>query len=57
MRRVVTGVLVQVEITYYNEAGQVEGRPPKPVQFGVSEANIPEPVLEWVRNNIQKEVE
>jgi len=52
MRQVITGLLVQVEITGYNESGQVAGRPDKPVQFTVLEADIPEPVLEWVRKMI-----
>ena len=52
MRQVITGLLVQVEITGYNEAGQVAGRPEKPVQFVALEADIPEPVLEWARQMI-----
>lgn len=52
MRQVITGLAVQVEITGYNEAGQVAGRPDKPVTFQVLEADIPEPVLEWVRQRL-----
>ena len=52
MRQAITGLLVNVEITGYDEAGRVAGRPDKPVQFTVLEADIPEPVLEWVRQMI-----
>lgn len=53
MRQVITGILVQVEITNYNEAGQVTSRPKSP-QFAVLEAEIPESVLEWVRQMVAK---
>jgi hypothetical protein len=49
MRQVITGLLVQVEITGYDEAGRVAGRPDKPIQFSTLEADIPADVLEWVR--------
>jgi hypothetical protein len=52
MKQVITGLLVNVEITGYNDAGQVAGRPDKPVQFTALEADIPETVLEWVRQKI-----
>jgi hypothetical protein len=52
MKQVITGLLITVEVTGYNEAGQVAGRPDKPVQFAVLEADIPEAVLDWVRQKI-----
>jgi hypothetical protein len=52
MRQAITGLAVQVEITGYNELGQVAGRPEKPVGFTVLEADIPETVLEWVRQRL-----
>ena len=52
MRQAITGLAVQVEVTGYNDAGQVAGRPEKPVVFTVLEADIPEAVLEWVRQKI-----
>ena len=52
MRQVITGLLVQVEITGYDEAGRVAGRPDKPVQFSTLEADIPEAVLDWVRQRL-----
>lgn len=52
LRLEITGLIVQVEITGYNKAGQVAGRPKQPVQFTVLEASIPKNVLDWVRSNI-----
>lgn len=52
MRNAVTGLLIQVEITAYNDAGQVAGRPEKTPQFSVLEANIPPEVLAWVKQAI-----
>jgi len=54
MRQVITGLVVNVEITQYNEAGQVCGRPPKAPAFSVLEADIPENVIEWVRGCLAK---
>ena len=52
MKQVVTGLAVQVEITGYNDFGQVAGRPEKPVVFTVLEADIPEAVMAWVTQKI-----
>ena len=56
MRTVVTGLVVQVEITKYNDDGKKLGHVlaegGKPPLFSVAEADIPEPVLEWVRQTI-----
>jgi len=48
MKQVITALVVQVEVTNYNEAGQVAQRPEMP-RFVAIEADIPEPVLEWVQ--------
>lgn len=56
MRNVVTGLVVQVEVTQYSDdnkkAGNIIGKDGKPLGFAVSEADIPELVLEWVRAQI-----
>jgi len=56
MRTVITGLVVQVEITKYNDdgkkAGHVLAEGGKPPLFSVAEADIPEPVLEWVRQMV-----
>ena len=57
MRDVVTGLVIQVEVTRYNDDNKkmgnvlAEGGKQPPV-IQVSEADIPEPVLEWVRQKI-----
>ena len=56
MRQVITGLVVQVEITRYNDenkkTGHILAEGGKPPLFSVAEADIPEPVLEWVRQMI-----
>lgn len=56
MRQVITGLTVQVEITQYNENGQVEGRAlgegNRPIVFTALESKIPPAVVEWVRQSI-----
>lgn len=52
MREVVTGLIVQVEVTGYNDDGQVVGRPEKPPTFQALEASIPPEVLRWVREKV-----
>lgn len=56
MRQVITGLVVQVEVTQYNDEGQVAGRvlaqDGKPPVFSVAEADIPASVLEWARQKI-----
>lgn len=54
MRQVITGILVQVEITNYNEAGQVASRPKVSPQFAVLEADIPESISVWVHQMIER---
>jgi len=54
MRQVITGLVVTVEVTQYNDANQVCGRPAKAPQFSILEADIPENVLEWVRGCLAK---
>lgn len=57
MKQVVTGLVVQVEVTGYDDEGRVVGRGTtpdgKPLTFQALEASIPEPVLEWVRQQIK----
>ena len=56
MRTTVTGLIVQATVTSYTDdnkvAGHVLAQDGKPPMFSVSEADIPEPVLEWVRQKI-----
>lgn len=53
MKQVITGILVQLEVTVYNDDWKVVNRPTvKP--FTALEADIPEAVLEWVRMMIGK---
>ena len=56
MRQVITGLVLQVEITRYNDTGQKMGHvlspDGKPPLMSVAEADIPETVLEWVRQKI-----
>jgi hypothetical protein len=56
MKDVVTGLVIQVEVTRYNDSGQKVGNVlaegGKPPILQVAEADIPEPVLEWVRAKI-----
>ena len=56
MRQVITGLVVQVEITRYNDenkkTGHVLTEGGKPPLIQVAEADIPEPVLEWVRQMV-----
>lgn len=53
MRTVITGLVIQIEITKYNsdnkKLGQLVGNDGKPPVFAAPEAEIPEVVLEWVR--------
>lgn len=59
MRQVVTGLVIQVEVTQYTDenkkAGHTLAQDGKPPLFSVAEADIPEPVLEWVRKKIGME--
>ena len=53
MKTVVTGLLVQVETTVYNDAFGVVTRPdPRTQTFSVFEVDIPANVLEWVREKL-----
>lgn len=54
MRQAITGILVQVEVTGYDEGGKVAARTDssKPIQFVVLEAAIPPAVLEFVTKAI-----
>jgi hypothetical protein len=56
MRQFITGLVVQVEVTRYNDEGKKMGHlladGGKPPLFSVAEADIPEPVLEWARQMI-----
>ena len=56
MKDVVTGLVIQVEITRYNDEGKKTGHVladgGKPPLLQVAEADIPEPVLEWVRKMV-----
>jgi len=54
MKTVITALVVQVELTQYNDEGQVVGRAEKPPTFAVLEAAIPTEVKEWVQQSIQK---
>jgi len=51
MKTVITGLLVQVEQTVYNDEFGVVTRP-QPTQFSVFEVDIPANVLEWVRERL-----
>jgi len=51
MKTVITAIQVSVEMTPYNEAGQVMPRS-QVAPIVAFEADIPEPVLEWVRQMI-----
>jgi len=53
MKTAITALLIQVEITPYNDAGQVMPRP-QPQQYSVFEADIPPEILEWVRDLMAK---
>ncbi len=54
MRTVITALVVQVELTTYNDQNEVAGRAEKPPTFAVLEAAIPTEVREWVQQSIQK---
>ncbi len=58
MRQAITGVIVQLEITQYNDANQVCGRMTTPEggrpTFSAVEAEIPGPVMEWVQAAVNK---
>lgn len=57
MRVAVTGLLIEVTVTQYSDDNKVMGRVMSsdnktPPMISVAEADIPEPVLEWVRQKI-----
>jgi predicted small integral membrane protein len=56
MRQIITGLVVQVTVTQYNDDNQVMGHvlspDGKPPLFSVAEADIPAAVLEWARLKI-----
>ena len=52
MRQAITGLIVQVEVTGYDDNGKVAGRPEKAPTFQVLEAMIPPEVMAWVKLNI-----
>ncbi len=54
MRTVITALVVQVEISQYDESGKLAGRVDPAPRFAVLEAAIPEAVLSWVQASIQK---
>jgi len=53
MKRVLTAILIQLELTTYNDAGQVCARPDKAPTLGVLEADIPDAVKEWIMSKIE----
>jgi hypothetical protein len=53
MKTVITGIVVQVEVTQYNDEGKVAGRPDRPPTFQVLEAAIPDSVLQWIQTQIK----
>ncbi len=57
MKQAITALVVQVEITQYDDAGKVTGRifqDGKMPSFVVHEASIPDAVLEWVQSMLKK---
>ena len=53
MKTVITAIQVSVEMTPYNEAGQVMQRP-QVAPIVAFEADIPESVLAWLSEQIAK---
>jgi hypothetical protein len=53
MKKVITAVGLNIEVTTYNDADEVCSRP-DPVKVGVLQSGIPGPVLEWLRELVQK---
>ena len=53
MKQVITAILVQVEVTPYDDAGRAMLRP-KPIVLIAAEADIPKPVLDWVRGKLNE---
>jgi hypothetical protein len=54
MKVAITCVQIQLEVTRYNDAGQVMPRP-RVEPFVVFEADLPEAVREWLASKLQKE--
>ena len=53
MKQTITAIVVQVEVTPFNDEGKAMLRD-KPIVFPAAEADLPDPVLEWVREMISK---